>query len=223
MIVPGNWRAHHDLYQRFGQAIYDPWWRPPQHLKTTDPYHFWHGLMAPAILASLEQEHPPAARIPLAHEYDRAHGPQAYNPYQVIPREEHDRLLSLSLVNGQMDIEKYGHLLEEAALNIHLQRTVGKNVQLAADHRSWIFQRSKPSFGKSIGMRCILRPSGRICHPHQLKQDQLQNPGQGQHRHCQDLQQRPWVGNPFPLFDPGKRIKRRTKMNLLNRFQLRRL
>ena len=75
MIVPGNWRAHHDLYQRFGRAIYDPWCGPPAHLQTTDPYHFRLGLMAPAILASLEQEHHPASRIPLAHEYDRAYGP----------------------------------------------------------------------------------------------------------------------------------------------------
>ncbi len=58
LIVPDDRRAHHQLYQRFGQAIYDPWWRPPEHLKTTDPYHFRLGLMAPAILALLEQEHP---------------------------------------------------------------------------------------------------------------------------------------------------------------------
>ena len=61
LIVPDDRRAHHQLYQRFGRAIYDPWWRPPEHLKTMDPYHFRLSLMAPTILASLEQEHPPAA------------------------------------------------------------------------------------------------------------------------------------------------------------------
>ena len=85
MMVPRNWQAHHDLYQQFGRAIYDPWWRPPAHLATINPYHFRLGLMALAILASLEEEHPPAARIPLAHEDDRAHGPRGHNPYQVIP------------------------------------------------------------------------------------------------------------------------------------------
>ena len=54
----------------------------------------------------------------------------------MIPREERDRLLSLSVVNGQVDIEKYGRLLEEAALNIHLQRMAGKNVQLEVEGRS---------------------------------------------------------------------------------------
>ena len=136
MIVPGNRRAHHDLYKRSGRDIYDPWWRPPQHLKTTDPYHYRLGLMAPAILASLEQDHPPAARIPLAHEYDRAQGPRGYNPYQVILREERDRLLSLSVVNGQVDVAKYNRLLEEAALNIHLQRMVNKNAPQVEDDRS---------------------------------------------------------------------------------------
>ena len=67
LIIPDDRSAHHQLYQRFGRAVYDPWWRPPEHLKVTDPYHFRLGLMAPAILASLEQEHPPAARYPLQH------------------------------------------------------------------------------------------------------------------------------------------------------------
>ena len=92
--------------------------------------------MAPAILASLEQEHPPAARIPLADEYDRAHGPWGYNPYNVIPKEERDRLLSLSVVNGQVDIARYGQLLEEAALNVHLQGTADKNAPQVEDNRS---------------------------------------------------------------------------------------
>ena len=38
LIVPDDRTAHHQLYQRFGRAIYDPWWRPPEHLKVTDPY-----------------------------------------------------------------------------------------------------------------------------------------------------------------------------------------
>ena len=62
LIVPNDRAAHHQLYQRFGRSIYDPWWQPPENLKVTDPYHFCLGLMAPAILALLEQEHPPAAR-----------------------------------------------------------------------------------------------------------------------------------------------------------------
>ena len=90
MIVPWNRRAHHDLYRQFGQAIYDPWWRPPAYLEKTDPYHFQLGLMAPAILHSLEQEHPPDSRIPIAHEYDRAYGPRGYNPYQITPWAERD-------------------------------------------------------------------------------------------------------------------------------------
>ena len=67
LTVPDDRSAHQQLYQRFGRAIYDPWWRPPEHLKVTDPYHFCLGLKAPAILASLEQEHLPAARYPLQH------------------------------------------------------------------------------------------------------------------------------------------------------------
>ena len=136
IIVPGNRRAHHDLYKRFRRAIYDPWWRPPAHLEKTDPYHFRHGLMAPVILASLEQEHPPASIIPLAHEYDRAYGPQGYNLYQIIPRAERDQLLGLLVVDGQVDIQKYGRLLEEAALNLQLQQTAGKNVQPAVEDHS---------------------------------------------------------------------------------------
>ena len=110
--------------------------RPPQHLKTTDPYHYRLGLMALAILASLEQDHPLATRIPLAHQYDWAYGPQGYNPYQVIPREERDRLLALSVVNRQVDVAKYSRLLEEAALDIHLQRTVDKNAPQVENDRS---------------------------------------------------------------------------------------
>ena len=109
MIVLDNRWAHHQLYQRFGQVICDPWWRLSEHLKTTDPYHFRLGLMAPAILASPGQEHPPAACYPLAHEYDRAHGPRGYNSYLVIPKVERDRLMGLSVQNGQVNLAKYGN------------------------------------------------------------------------------------------------------------------
>ena len=133
LIVPDDRSAHHQLYQRFGRAIYDPWWRPPEHLKVTDPYHFRLGLMAPAILASLENEHPPAARYPLQHEYDRAHGPRGYNPYLVIPKNERDRLMMQSVEDGQVNLEKYGQLLEEAALKYQLEHTKGKNVPLVTE------------------------------------------------------------------------------------------
>ena len=128
LIIPDDRSAHHQLYQRFGRAIYDPWWRPPEHLKVTDPYHFRLGLMAPAILASLETEHPPAARYPLQHEYDRAHGPRGYNPYLVIPKNERDRLMMQSVEDGQVNLAKYGQLLEEAALKHQLRHTKTKNV-----------------------------------------------------------------------------------------------
>ena len=133
LIVPDDRSAHHQLYQRFGRAIYDPWWRPPEHLKVTDPYHFRLGLMAPAILASLEQEHPPAARYPLQHEYDRAHGPRGYNPYLIIPKNERDHLMMQSVEDGQVNLEKYGQLLEEAALRYQLDYTKGKNVPLVTE------------------------------------------------------------------------------------------
>ena len=89
--------------------------------------------MAPAILALLEQEHPPAARYPLQHEYDRAHGPRGYNPYLVIPKNEHDRLMMQSLEDGQVNLAKYGQLLEEAALKHQLEYTKGKNVLLLTE------------------------------------------------------------------------------------------
>ena len=130
LIIPDDRTAHHQLYHRFGRAIYDPWWRPPEHLKVTDPYHFRLGLMAPAILASLETEHPPAARYPLPHEYDRAHGPRGYNPYLVIPKNERDRLMMQSVEDGQVNLAKYGKLLEEAALKHQLRHTKTKNVPL---------------------------------------------------------------------------------------------
>ena len=130
LIIPDDRSAHHQLYQRFGRAIYDPWWRPPEHLKVTDPYHFRLGLMAPAILASLETEHPPAARYPLQHEYDRAHGPRGYNPYLVIPKNERDRLMMQSVEDGKVNLAKYGQLLEEAALKHQLKHTKTKNVPL---------------------------------------------------------------------------------------------
>ena len=133
LIVPDDRTAHHQLYQRFGRAIYDPWWRPPEHLKVTDPYHFRLGLMAPAILASLEQEHSPAARYPLQHEYDRAHGPRGYNPYLVIPKNECDRLMMQSVEDGQVNLAKYGQHLEEAALRYQLDHTKGKNVPLVTE------------------------------------------------------------------------------------------
>ena len=133
LIVPDDRSAHHQLYQRFGRAIYDPWWRPPEHLKVTDPYHFRLGLMAPAILASLEQEHPPAARYPLQHEYDRAHGPRGYNPYLIIPKGERDRLMMQSVEDGQVNLQKYGQLLEDAALKYQLDYTKGKNVPLVTE------------------------------------------------------------------------------------------
>ena len=133
LIVPDDRSAHHQLYQRFGRAIYDPWWRPPEHLKVTDPYHFRLGLMAPAILASLEQEHPPAARYPLQHEYDRAHGPRGYNPYLIIPKGERDRLMMRSVEDGQVNLQKYGQLLEDAALRYQLDYTKGKNVPLVTE------------------------------------------------------------------------------------------
>ena len=84
--------------------------------------------MAPAILASLETEHPPAARYPLQHEYDRAHGPRGYNPYLVIPKNERDRLMMQSVEDGQVNLAKYGQLLEEAALKHQLRHTKTKNV-----------------------------------------------------------------------------------------------
>ena len=130
LIIPDDRSAHHQLYQRIGRAIYDPWWRPPEHLKVTDPYHFRLGLMAPAILASLEQEHLPAARYPLQHEYNRAHGPRGYNPYLVIPKNERDRLMMQSVEDGQVNLAKYGQLLEEAALKHQLEHTKSKNVPL---------------------------------------------------------------------------------------------
>ena len=130
LILPDDRTAHHQLYHRFGRAIYDPWWRPPEHLKVTDPYHFRLGLMAPAILASLETEHPPAARYPLPHEYDRAHGPRGYNPYLVIPKNERDRLMMQSVEDGQVNLAKYGQLLEEVALKHQLKHTKNKNVPL---------------------------------------------------------------------------------------------
>ena len=99
----------------------------------TDPYHFRLGLMAPAILASLEQEHPPAARYPLQHEYDRAHGPRGYNPYLIIPKNERDRLMMQSVEDGQVNLEKYGQLLEDAALKYQLDYTEGKNVPLVTE------------------------------------------------------------------------------------------
>ena len=133
LIVPDDRAAHHQLYQRFGRAIYDPRWRPPEHLKVTDPYHFRLGLMAPAILASLEQEHPPAARYPLQHEYDRAHGPPGYNPYLIIPKNKRDRLMMQSVEDGQVNLVKYGQLLEEAALRYQLDYTKGKNVPLVTE------------------------------------------------------------------------------------------
>ena len=133
LIVPDDRSAHHQLYQRFGRAIYDPWWRPPEHLKVTDPYHFRLGLMAPAILASLEQEHPPAARYPLPHEYDRAHGPRGYNPYLIIPKGERNRLMMQSVEDGQVNLQKYGQLLEDAALKYQLDYTKGKNVPLVTE------------------------------------------------------------------------------------------
>ena len=126
LIVPDDRTAHHQLYQRFGRAIYDPWWRPPEHLKVTDPYHFRLGLITPAILASLEQEHPPAARYPLQHEYDRAHGPRGYNPYLIIPKNERDGLMMQSVEDGQVNLAKYGQLLEDAALRYQLDHTKGK-------------------------------------------------------------------------------------------------
>ena len=86
--------------------------------------------MAPAILASLEQEHPPAARYPLQHEYDRAHGPRGYNPYLVIPKNERDRLMMQSVEDGQVYLAKYGQLLEDAALKHQLEHTKTKNVPL---------------------------------------------------------------------------------------------
>ena len=92
--------------------------------------------MAPAILASLEQEHPPAARYPLAHEYNHAHGPRGYNPYLIIPKVEHDRLMGLAVEVGQVNLAKYGQLLEEAALKIHLENTVDKNVPPMEEHCS---------------------------------------------------------------------------------------
>ena len=133
LIVPDDRTAHHQLYQRFGRAIYDPWWRPPEQLKVTDPYHFRLGLMAPAILASLEQEHPPAARYPLQHEYDRAHGPRGYNPYLIIPKNERNRLMMQSVEDGQVNLVKYGQLLEDAALRYQLDHTKGKNVPLVTE------------------------------------------------------------------------------------------
>ena len=133
LIVPDDRTAHHQLYQTFGRAIYDPWWRPPEHLKVTDPYHFRLGLMAPAILASLGQEHPPASRYPLQHEYDRAHGPRGYNPYLVIPKNERDHLMMQSVEDGQVNLGKYGQLLEEAALKHQLEYTKGKNVPLVTE------------------------------------------------------------------------------------------
>ena len=133
MIIPDDRRAHHQLYQRFGRAIYNPWWRPPEHLKVTDPYHFRLGLMAPAILALLEQEHPPAARYPLQHEYDHAHGPRGFNPYLVIPWTERDRLMRQSVENGQVNLGKYGRLLEEAALKHQLDHTKVKSVLLVTE------------------------------------------------------------------------------------------
>ena len=89
--------------------------------------------MAPAILALLENEHPPAARYPLQHEYDRAHGPRGYNPYLVIPKNERDRLMMQSVEDGQVNLEKYGQLLEEAALKYQLEYTKGKNVPLVTE------------------------------------------------------------------------------------------
>ena len=86
--------------------------------------------MAPAILASLEQEHPPAARYPLQHEYDRAHGPRGYNPYLVIPKNERDRLMMQSVEDCQVNLAKYGQLLEEAALKHQLAHTRSKNVPM---------------------------------------------------------------------------------------------
>ena len=133
LIIPDDHSAHHQLHQRFGRAIYDPWWRPPEHLKVTDPYHFRLGLMAPAILASLEQEHLPAARYPLQHEYDRAHGPRGYSPYLVIPKNERDRLMMQSVEDGQVNLAKYGQLLEEAALKHQLAHTKSKNVPLVTE------------------------------------------------------------------------------------------
>ena len=133
MIIPDDRRAHHQLYQRFGRAIYDPWWRPPEHLKVIDPDHFRLGLMAPTILASLEQEHPPATRYPLQHEYNQAHGPWGHNPYLVIPRAERDRFMMQSVENGQVNLGKYGQLLEEAALKHQLDHTKAKNVPLVPE------------------------------------------------------------------------------------------
>ena len=130
LIIPDDRIAHHQLYQRFERAIYNPWWRPLEHLKVTDRYHFHLGLMAPAILASLEQEHPPAARYPLQHEYDRAHGPRGYNPYLVIPKNERDRLMMQSVEDGRVNLAKYGQLLEGAALKHQLAHTKAKNVPL---------------------------------------------------------------------------------------------
>ena len=89
--------------------------------------------MAPAILASLEQEHPPAARYPLQHEYDRAHGPRGYNPYLIIPKNERDRLMMQSVEDGQVNLQKYGQLLEDAALRYQLDYTKGKNVPLVTE------------------------------------------------------------------------------------------
>ena len=86
--------------------------------------------MAPAILALLEQEHPPAARYLLQHEYNRAHGPRGYNPYLVIPQNERDRLMMQSVEDGQVNLAKYGQLLEEAALKHQLAHTRSKNVPL---------------------------------------------------------------------------------------------
>ena len=89
--------------------------------------------MAPAILSSLEQEHPPAARYPLQHEYDHAHGPRGYNPYLVIPKNECDRLMMQSVEDGQVNLAKYGQLLEEAVLRHQLAHTKAKNVPLVTE------------------------------------------------------------------------------------------
>ena len=115
MIVPDNQRAHHDLYKHFSRSIYDPWWKPQAHLAVSNPYHLRLGLMARAILASLEAEHPPEARYPSAHEYDHAYGPRGYNQYQVIPQAERERLLGLAVVKGKVNTKKYGERLKEAA------------------------------------------------------------------------------------------------------------
>ena len=48
----------------------------------------------------------------------------------MIPKNERDRLMMQSVEDGQVNLAKYGQLLEEAALKHQLERMKSKNVPL---------------------------------------------------------------------------------------------